>query len=72
MEGRAHAISADDGCTLWSAPLPGPTIATAAVAGGVVVFTTVTGEVSAFDVRDGTPAWTYTAGRAITGARPAV
>ncbi|MBK8474955.1 MAG: PQQ-binding-like beta-propeller repeat protein [Opitutaceae bacterium] len=68
MEGRAHAISADDGSTLWSADLPGPTIATAGIAGGTVVFTTLTGEVAAFDVRNGTPAWTYTAGRAITGA----
>ncbi len=68
LEGQAHAISADDGSTLWSAVLPGPTLSTAAVAGGVVVFTTLTGEVAAFDVRDGTPAWTYTAGRAITGA----
>lgn len=68
MEGVAFAIGADDGATLWQRPLPGPTIASAAVVGGRVVFACVTGEVAAFETADGTPAWVFDTGRAVTGA----
>lgn len=68
MEGVAYAISAENGSTLWQVQLPGPTVASAAVAGGRVIFVCVTGEVVAYEVADGTLAWLYDAGRAITGA----
>ncbi len=71
MEGRAHAIAAHDGATLWSADVPGGTVASAAasaVAGGVVAFASVPGTVHAFRAADGAPLWTYTCRKAITGA----
>ncbi len=68
LEGVAYAVSAEDGGTLWQAVLPGPTVASAAVSGGRVVFVCVTGHVAAYDVGDGRLAWQYDAGRAISGA----
>src|SRR3954471_2974411 len=68
LDGTAHGISASTGQTLWSASIPGGTVATAAVNGTVVVFVTIRGAVHGFDTATGTPVWTYDTGYTITGA----
>ncbi len=68
MEGTAYAIEAEDGATAWTAPIPGGTVASAAVAGAAVIFHTASGEVRALRIRDGSVLWTFDTGRAITGA----
>ena len=68
QEGKAYAIREDDGSTAWEAELPAGVLATGATAGGVVIFGTVQGEVCAFNITNGAPAWTVTTGRSITGA----
>src|SRR5689334_23044477 len=66
MEGSAHGINATNGQTLWSAAIPGGTLATAAADGSLVVFVTLRGVVHAFDTATGTAAWTYDTGYTIT------
>lgn len=68
MEGRAHAIDASDGATLWTADIPGGTIVTAAIAGDAVIFVTVRGVVHAFATEGGGTVWTRDLGRASTTA----
>jgi hypothetical protein len=68
MEGNAHAINATSGQTLWSAPIPGGTLASAAVDGPVVVFVTLKGLIIGLDVTSGRELWRYDSGYAITGA----
>jgi hypothetical protein len=71
MDGTAFAIDANDGTTLWSAPLAGGTVATAAVSGNVVVFAGATGIVAGFRSDTGSLLWSFDCGKAVTGA-PAV
>jgi hypothetical protein len=68
LEGKAYAIAADDGTTIWIADIPGGTAATAAVAGDAVVFAGLTGTVTAVKTADGMGAWTFLAKKAITAA----
>ncbi|MBP1687801.1 MAG: hypothetical protein H6Q33_3944 [Deltaproteobacteria bacterium] len=68
MEGNAHAINASTGQTLWSAPIPGGTVSSAAVDGTVVVFVTLRGLIIGLDVTNGREVWRYDSGFAITGA----
>jgi hypothetical protein len=68
MDGKAFAIDAESGSTLWSADIPGGTIVTAAVAGTVVLFATLRGALHAFDVADGSAKWTRDLGRSVTCA----
>jgi outer membrane protein assembly factor BamB len=68
IEGGAYAIDASTGQTLWSAAMPGGTFSSAAVSGGVVVFVTLRGLVIGLNVTNGTEAWRYDSGYAITGA----
>jgi outer membrane protein assembly factor BamB len=68
MEGIAYAVSTENGGTLWQTALPGPTVASAAVAGQHVIFVCVSGDVAAYDVVNGALVWRYDAGRAITAA----
>lgn len=68
MEGTAYAINAEDGSSVWTQALPGGTVASAAVAGEIVVFNTCPGMVAAFHAKDGSPAWTFDTGKAITSA----
>ena len=48
QEGKAYALSTDDGSTVWSATLPGGTNATAATDGNTVVFVSMPGTVYGF------------------------
>ena len=68
MEGTAYALNATDGSTVWTNRIPGGTVATAAVVGDVVVFSTTPGVVIALRTSDGAPAWSFDCGKAITGA----
>jgi putative pyrroloquinoline-quinone binding quinoprotein/PQQ enzyme-like repeat protein len=68
MEGTAHAINATTGQTIWSAPIPGGTLSSAAVAGGIAVFVTVKGFVIGLNASTGAEVWRYDSGYAITGA----
>lgn len=68
MEGGAYAINATTGQTLWSATIPGGTLATAAVNGTVVIFVTLRGTVHGFDVSSGAQVWTYDTKYSITAA----
>jgi hypothetical protein len=68
MEGNAHGIAAATGQTLWSAPIQGGTVSTAAVDGTVVVFATLRGFVLGLDVATGSELWRFDSGYAITGA----
>ena len=68
MEGKAYAIAAEDGATIWIADIPGGTAATAAVAGEAVVFAGLTGTVTALDVATGQVRWSFVSKKAITGA----
>ncbi len=68
MDGTAYSIDAADGSTLWSAGIPGGTVATAAVSGEIVIFSTVLGGVVGLHRGDGSAAWTFDCGKSITGA----
>lgn len=70
MEGKAYAINAADGATLWTADVAGGTVATAAVSedGAVVVFVSLTGMVYGFATNSGGMVWSYDAKKSITGA----
>jgi hypothetical protein len=68
QEGTVYAIRAEDGATMWEAPLPGGTLATGAAAGDRVVFASLRGGVHAYRTRDGQAAWATQTGRSITGA----
>jgi hypothetical protein len=68
LEGGAYAINATTGQTLWSAAVPGGTMATAAVSVNVVIFVSLKGVVYAFDVSTGTQVWSYDSGYSITTA----
>lgn len=68
MEGSAHGINATNGQTLWSASIPGGTLASAAVDGSVVVFVTLRGTVHGFNVASGAQVWSYDSGYSITAS----
>src|SRR5438093_2651735 len=68
LEGAAYAIDANDGATLWSAPLPGGTSVTGAAVGDVVVFVTLSGAVHGLAANTGEPLWTVHARKSITSA----
>jgi PQQ-like domain len=68
LEGMVYAIDANDGVTLWSAPLPGGTSVAGAVVGEVVVFVTLSGAVHGFAVTNGEPRWMVQTRKSITGA----
>ena len=68
QEGAGHGINATTGQTVWSAPIPGGTVASAAVDGAVVVFVTLKGFVIGLDVTSGRELWRYDSSYAITGA----
>jgi len=68
LEGTAYAIDANDGTTLWSAPLPGGTSVSGAVVADVVVFTTLSGAVHGFAITNGQLRWTVQTRKSITSA----
>lgn len=70
QEGTAHGINADDGATLWSTPMNGGTVASAAVSedGSVVIFVTLTGMVYGLRPDTGAILWTFSAKKSITAA----
>lgn len=68
MEGRAFALDALDGATVWTQELPAGIVSTAAVVGDTVVFSAVTGEVTGLDAGTGQQRWQFDTGRAITSA----
>ena len=68
MEGNAYGIDASTGATLWSAPIPGGTLSSAAVSGTVVVFVTLRGLLIGLDVTSGRELWRHDSGFAITAA----
>jgi hypothetical protein len=66
MDGDAYALDMRDGTTLWNAPIPGGTIASAAVLENNAVFVGVRGTVFAFDTLTGSQRWSYNTRGAIT------
>jgi len=70
QEGRAYAINADDGATLWSANIDGGTVATAAASedGSVIIFVTLTGMVYGLSAASGATQWSFEARKSITAS----
>src|SRR4051812_16273180 len=68
MDGRVYALSLEDGRTLWTADNPGGTCAALAVAGDVVIATSIPGAIAGFNVASGRRLWRVKARKAITGA----
>ncbi len=68
LEGQAYALDANDGATLWSAPLPGGTSVAAAGVGDAVVFVTLSGGVHGLAAADGQPRWMMQTRKSITSA----
>ena len=68
QEGKVYAIREEDGSTSWEADLPGGALATGAAADSLVVFGSLRGDVRAFHITNGEPAWTVSLGKAISGA----
>ncbi|HUR45771.1 MAG TPA: PQQ-binding-like beta-propeller repeat protein, partial [Candidatus Saccharimonadales bacterium] len=68
VDGRIYALSLDDGRTLWTADNPGGTCAALAVAGDVVVATSMRGAAIGFDSATGRRLWRVETAKAITGA----
>src|SRR3954470_18840792 len=68
MDGRIHALSLDDGRTLWTADNPGGTAAALGVSGNVVIATLIPGAVAGFDAATGRRLWRVETPKAITGA----
>lgn len=68
QDGNAWAVDMNDGATLWTGSIPGGTCVSAAVSGTVAVFVTMSGRVIGLKTTDGTQAWSFDSGKAITGA----
>jgi len=68
LEGRAYAIDADDGVTIWAAPLPGGTSVAGAVVDDVAVFVTLSGAIHGLATTNGRSLWTVQTRKSITSA----
>src|SRR6185436_9677488 len=68
LDGKAYAIDANDGSTVWTGSIPGGTWASGAVSGSVAIFVTLTGKVIGLNTSSGTQAWSFDSGRTFTGA----
>ena len=68
MDGKVYGLSLEDGRTLWVGENSGGTCAALAVAGQVVVATSISGGIIAFDVATGQKRWHVPTPKAITGA----
>jgi hypothetical protein len=68
MDGKVHALSLDDGRTLWTAENPGGTSAALGISGDVVIGTAIPGAVAGFEAATGRRLWRVETPKAITGA----
>jgi len=68
MDGTVHALSVDDGATVWSAANPGGTVCAGACGGASVVFGSLDGAIRTYAQTDGTPRGTVATGGPITAA----
>jgi outer membrane protein assembly factor BamB len=68
MDGNAYAIDDFGGSNLWNASISGGTVASAAVAGSIVLFCSVPGTVYGLRTSDGSQAWTFSCKKALTAA----
>ncbi|MBD3257859.1 PQQ-binding-like beta-propeller repeat protein, partial [candidate division GN15 bacterium] len=65
LNGTVHALSPDDGTSVWTTDLPGPSWVPPTVGNGRVIVGNSSGRLTALDSRTGRVLWTYETGAVI-------